>query len=508
MSTTHDVFISYRHLDNKAPAGEQGWVADFTERLRVELGYRLGHEPDIWRDPTIGGLDYFEDVIMEHLAKSKVLISILSPGYVDASSSWCLRELREFYRLAERSGGVRVGNMTRCVKVVKTYLPRGAHPAELQGQTGYEFFEKDEDENRPREFNHRPGGSQHNRYLDRIDQLAWDVSELLKAMGSAAPAPPPPDPEHTVYLAQTTPDRSKDWDSIKTELLSRGFHVLPDEELPETAAEYQEAVRESLKRSRLSVHLIGERYGNPLVGEALKSVAYMQNELAAQRSVEEPGFERVIWIPPGLKPNGDHQSKFVHALRTDADAQKGAELLERSFEELKDRIVEKLTTPKTAAPPPPGPGADELIRIYLMCDKLDFAAAKAVRDFLFDRQYEVVLPIREDDETQVIQYHKDNLLECDASLIYFGHGNEFWLYSKLKDLRKAAGWGRAKQMLCKAIYMGAPEVEYKPDYKTREAVVLEPPGYEGLSREALEQFIARIESARGGLAKTGSGGTP
>jgi hypothetical protein len=507
MPFDHDVFISYRHLDNKAPAGEQGWVDDFTERLRVELGYRLGREPDIWRDPTIKGADYFADVIMEHLAGSKILVSILSPGYIDHDSPWCMRELSEFYMSAGRGIGVRVGNTSRCVKVVKTYLSRDAHPTELQGQTGYEFFEEDQDSKRPREFSHKPNGPQHDRYLDRIDQLAWDISELLKAMASAEPPKPPPDPERTVYLAQTTPDRSKDWDSIKTELVSRGFHVLPDEELPETASEYQEAVRENLRRSRLSIHLIGERYGNTLAGEALKSVAYMQNELAAQHSVEEQSFERVIWIPPGLKPNGDYQSKFVHALRTDADAQKGAEVLERSFEELKDRIVEKLTTPKAAAPPSTTPDTDELIRIYLMCDKLDFPEVKAVRDFLFDREYEVILPIRDNDETQVIQYHKDNLLECDASLIYFGHGNEFWLHSKLKDLRKAAGWGRAKQMLCKAIYKAAPEVEYKQDYRIREATLLEPPGYTELSREALEEFIARIESARAGLAQTGSGGS-
>src|SRR4051812_4674636 len=108
MPFTHDVFISYRHLDNKA-----GWVDDFTRRLRDELGYRLGREPDIWRDPTIRGVDYFADVIMEHLEKSKILISILSPGYVDPGSPWCMRELSEFYRLAERNIGVRVGTKSR-----------------------------------------------------------------------------------------------------------------------------------------------------------------------------------------------------------------------------------------------------------------------------------------------------------------------------------------------------------------------------------------------------------
>lgn len=497
MSFTHDVFISYRHLDNKA-----GWVADFTTRLRDELGFKLGREPDIWRDPKIAGADYFADEIMEHLAGSKVLISVLSPGYVDPGSPWCMKELSEFYRLAGGNVGVRLGNRSRCVKVVKTYLPRDEHPAVLQGQVGYEFFEEDPDTKRPREFSHLPEGHQHERYLDRIEQLAWDIKELIKAIDGAEPLKPPPDPRRTVYLAQTTPDRSKDWDSVKDELIRRGFHVLPDEDLPETAAEYQEAVGENLKKARLSIHLIGERYGNTLAGEAEKSVAYMQNEVAARHSGSDPNFARIIWIPPGLKPSGEYQSKFVHALKTDAEAQKGAEVLERSFEELKNRIIEKLT-----APPPPPPPPDELVRIYLMCDKPDFGAAKRVRDYLFERKYEVKLPIREGDETQAIQYHKDNLLECDAALIFYGYGNEFWLHSKLSDLRKAAGWGRAKRMLCKAIYMGAPEAEYKQDYRTLEAVLLAPPGYEELSEEALDKFINYIEGARGELAQTGSGGS-
>lgn len=505
MPFEHDVFISYRHLDNDDPDGV-GWVDDFTKRLRSQLGFRLGRVPKIWRDPEVRGGHYFEEVILGNLERSKLLISVLSPGYVDPSSDWCMRELREFIRLAGLGAGVRVGQRSRCLKVVKTFLPRDEHPVELTGQTGYEFFEEDPDTKRPREFSHRPEGYRHDRYLDRIDQLAWDISELLREFDEAAPPKPAPDPSRTVYLAQTTQDRARDWDGLRDELLSRGFHVLPDEELPETAAEYQAAVLDNLKRSRLSIHLVGERYGNPVVGEAVKSVAVMQNELAARHCAEAPEFERVIWIPPGLKPSGELQSKFVHALRTDAEAQKGAEVLERSFEELKSRVVEKLTTPKAAPPPTPPPDGDELVRIYLMCDKLDFDAALAVRDFLFDRRYEVVLPVREGDETQAIQFHKDNLLECDASLIFYGHGNEFWLHSKLKDLRKAAGWGREKQMLCKAIYLAAPDKDYKRQLKLYEAVKLAPPGYECLSEEALEQFIALVEGARAGLQRTGSGG--
>lgn len=503
----HDIFISYRHLDNEAPAGERGWVSEFTERLRIQLGSNLGREPDIWRDPTIQGGQYFADVIMNHLAQSKVLISILSPGYVNPDSPWCMRELNEFCRLAERAGGVRVGDRSRCVKVVKTFLPRERHPGELQGLLGYEFFGEDPETGRPRAFSHVPEGHLHRRYLDKIDDLARDLAELLNDIDGAKPLTPPPDPERTVYLAETTSDRAENRDQIKNELLSRGFYVLPDRELPETAAEYRAEVRENLRRSRLAVHLIGERYGNTLAGEAEKSVALMQNELAAERKGEDASFARIIWIPPGLQPSSDYQSKFVQLIRTDAAAQLGAEVLERSFEELKNRIIEKLTAPPPLPVRPDFAGEEEFVRVYLMYDKLDYEAALAVRDYLMARQYDVVLTAKGGDETQVIQFHKENLLECDAALIYYGHGNEFWLHSKLSDLRKAAGWGRARTMLCKAIYFAAPENEHKRDYRTLQAVLLAPPGYGGLSEAALEQFIADIESRRGGQARTGSGGS-
>jgi hypothetical protein len=503
---THDIFISYRHLDNAAPAkGEQGWIDDFHKRLEIRLGVELGREPLIWRDPEIQGGEFFADVISERVEKTKVLISVLSPGYIDPTSSWCLKELSEFCRLAEKNIGVRIGDKSRCVKVVKTFLPREEHPTELQGLLGYEFFEEDQRTGRPREFSYAPGGHQHQSYLDKIDDLAWYLRKLLELIEErqpAAPIPTTPPIERTVYLAETTSDRAGDRDKIMRELRDRNYYVLPDKELPETASAYRESVRENLKRARLAIHLIGETYGKILDGEEEKSVVYMQNELAAERS-DARDFERIIWMPLGLTPAGERQRRFVNYLKTDGEAQKGAELLERSFEELKNRFIEKLTAPKPSVKLPTPP--DDLIYIYLICDKLDFDAVAPVKDYLFDRGYEVILAARDGDETQVLQYHKDNLLECDATLIYYGSANEFWLRSKLWDLKKVAGWGRAKPMFCKAIYLSAPETEHKRRLRTWEAKLL-PSGFGGLSEAAIEQFIAEVESAKTERAQTGSGG--
>ncbi len=499
MPFTNDVFISYRHLDNRPITGNTGWVDDFTEKLRTQLSFKLGRDPVIWRDPEIRGSEYFEGVILNQLDQSRVLVSILSPGYIDPSSEWCVRELTEFCRLAKGGIGVRIGEKSRCVKVVKTFVPRDKHPDELQGLLGYEFFDEDQDSRRERDFSYLPDGYQYKRYLDKIDQLAFDVTELLKAIDSPQPSLPP-DIQHTVYLAEATTDRAEYRDSIKNELLSRGFRVLPDRELAQTAAEYRQDVTEDLRQARLSVHLIGERYGSILEGDEEKSIVEIQNELAAQHSAEESKFTRVIWIAPDLVPTGKYQPTFVHTLRTDPEAQKGAELLERPFEELKNRIVEKLTEHTVLQFP-----QEDLVRIYLMCDKLDFGTVLSVRDYLFDKKYEVILPAREGDSTQVIQYHKESLLECDATLIYYGHGNEFWFYSKLSDLRKVAGWGRDTPLLCKGVYLAAPATDHKQDFKTWEALLLAPPGYGGLSQTALEEFVAKVESARVARVRTGSG---
>jgi hypothetical protein len=90
-------------------------------------------------------------------------------------------------------------------------------------------------------------------------------------------------------------------------------------------------------------------------------------------------------------------------------------------------------------------------------------------------------------------------------LVYYGDGNEFWLHSKVSDLRKVRAWGRQRPLL-KGIYLAAPETEHKRLLKTREAVLLAPPGYERLSATALDEFITYIESAKADVLQTGSGG--
>lgn len=100
-----DIFISYAHLDNEALTEEEkGWVSAFDNALQKRLGQLLGRKPDIWRDRKLQGNDIFGDEIVAQFLKLKVMISIISPRYLE--SEWCRRELEEFpqNRGAERRG--------------------------------------------------------------------------------------------------------------------------------------------------------------------------------------------------------------------------------------------------------------------------------------------------------------------------------------------------------------------------------------------------------------------
>jgi len=99
------VFISYAHRDNQPKFEEKGWVTRFNELFSVYLGERLGANPIIWHDSTkLQGNTALTPEIEQGLANSALLITILSPSYIN--SDWCRKELHEFCELANQSGGL------------------------------------------------------------------------------------------------------------------------------------------------------------------------------------------------------------------------------------------------------------------------------------------------------------------------------------------------------------------------------------------------------------------
>jgi hypothetical protein len=369
----------------------------------------------------------------------------------------------------------------------------------LRGVLGYEFFEYDAERGRAKEFNPEVSPQRDIRYWEKLDDLAYDIKQLIETMRDAdGPAPPtaPSAPTaasagKTVYLAETVFELRQERDLIKRELQQHGHVVLPEVELPLSGAALAETVRDCLRRSDLSIHLVGGNYG-VIPEEENRSLVEIQCELAGEAAL---GLRRIVWMPVGLEPRDERQRRFIDHFQFSLNGHGRTEVLQTSLEDLKKLVEERVNA--QAAPATPE-GDDDPARVYIICDKEDLDEVTPLEEYLYESGLDVVLPAFEGDEAAVKEDHKANLLECDAVLLYYGRGSDIWLRMKQRELQKIAGYGRTKPMLAKAIYLAAPHTPAKEHVRDRESVVIK--NFAAFSPDGLAPFVERIMQAKGGQA--------
>jgi hypothetical protein len=487
----HDVFISYSHIDNQAlTEGQKGWIDQFHYALERRLNQLLGNESKLWRDPKLCGNDYFDDVITNKFSCTALLVSVLSPRYV--RSDWCVKELQEFCRTAQETGGARIEDKARLFKVIKTPLPREEHPNELQGLLGYEFYTQDAKTGRMREFIIDPKHELFAQFQLKLDDLAYDIREMLCFIRPELTGPRLSGPMAGIgplYLAETTSDLQHQRDQIRREFKPRGTCVLPDRSLPLRADLFKSAVQSALEQSKLAVHLIGQNYGVIPEGEA-RSIVCLQNDIAASVA-RTRSLARIIWLPPDVQPQDERQARFIDQLRNDITNDIGVELVQASLQELKILVHDKLQHTEAKileCAQRQGP-----ISVYLIYDQCDIDRVQSLTEYLFRQGYEVLPSLFEGDGTQLLEYHKDSLISADSAVIYYGSGNEFWVHTKLRDLQKAYGYGRTKQWTAKAVYIVGPPTPAKERFNTNQALRLK--NFAEFTPESIEPFLNELKKS-------------
>src|SRR2546423_6673367 len=182
----NQVFISYAHIDNASLSGTaEGWIDALHDRLKKRLAMLLGKELEIWRDSKLTGHDIFNETILINLSRSALLLSVLSPRYIQSNP--CRTELKDFLRVAVENGGVRFRDKHRVLKVVKTYVPLEQHPDELKDLLGYEFYERDLASGRVRKFDYEVLPQKDKRYFDRLEDLAQDIANFFQDSSGETP---------------------------------------------------------------------------------------------------------------------------------------------------------------------------------------------------------------------------------------------------------------------------------------------------------------------------------
>ena len=509
MEFEKDIFISYAHLDNKPlPPDQLGWITRFHESLEAFVSMRMGGKVKIWRDSKLKGNDIFSDEIVEQFRKTAILVSILTPRYVQ--SEWCSKEMREFCEAAERTGGVVVDHKSRVIKVIKTPIDsEDPLPDVTKRVLGYKFYQF-EDGKSPLELDPAYGSEFAQAYNRKVCDLAWDIKQLLeklrKSNGSDQTADKAADTvagmaaekaKPAIFLAECSYDREEEREKIETEFKTSGYEVLPDRALPKVEAKQVAEVERLLARCRLSIHLIGNSYGSVPDGPNHKSNVVLQNELAAARS-HESDLARIIWLPDGTTSEYPPQQAFIEALHSDAELQFGADLITSDLEQLKGEVhsrleqIEKPQEPRIEVADA-GPAANQVV--YLICANEDRKATVPLRKALVKHGLSVDIPAFEGDAAEVRKANESLLSRCDAVIVYYGSGNEAWKRSIDNDLAKMRSYRRGKPLKAKYIYLAPPGTRDKDDHIDMEVPNLID-GFGGFSEVGIAPFLEVVRAGR------------
>jgi serine/threonine protein kinase len=493
-----DVVITYANLDDQPLlSGRPGWISQLHHNLQVRVAQLSGKQVAVVKHSDRSASAETQAEVLKQIPNAKTVVSVLSPPF--AHSPECRRIVGSFWKSATDSGQFEVEQRSRLLNVIKTPVDTDELPADLRalytGLVPYEFFERDAQTGRLREFDEAFGSSALQRFHERVYDVAYDISQVLKYLG---------DPAHTgarrtahpktIFLAATTSDLEPQRDQLRRELIELGHAVIPRQPLPLIASELVAVVQSCLEQADIAIHFVGEYFG--LVPEATDlSMVALQNQVAA-RFCEGSSLRRLIWIPKGLQPRDDRQTSFLRQLQSDPHTLTGAELIADTLENLKALLRTRWEREQAECEQPAQkPAVGGAPRVYLICDQQDEAATEPLVDFFYEQGIEVSLPGFEAEESEIQKIHIQNLRDCDAALIYYGAAGMHWVDFKIRDLQKAAGYRDSRPISVSAVYVAPPSNHRKERFKSVSTQVIRQ-AQDSFAAGLLADFVAATRQAK------------
>jgi TolB-like protein len=226
-SYEYDIFISYRHNDNRsgASAGSgQGWVTEFVNALQEELAATIKEPLNIYFDknPHDGLLEtHSVDKSLEGKLKCLIFIPIISQTYCDPKSFAWQHEFCAFNRLAKedqfgRDIKLSNGNVASRILPVKIHDLDADDKTLLEKELGgvlraVEFIYKEPGVNRPLKSNDNKADNLNKTdYRNQVNKVANAIKETISALRNPAST----SASSTQNIAPSTQPGSSRWKVI------------------------------------------------------------------------------------------------------------------------------------------------------------------------------------------------------------------------------------------------------------------------------------------------------
>ena len=478
----------------KPPAvNDRSWVANFSHFLAVLYQQVTGEALAVY---AVSDLD------RQHASKIKEAPLLFALATSDLQGHPDLIRLADGF-LTQHQREMLVGNKYRFVKLMRRPAPVGDLFPNHRHIPSYRFYDFDRLTRSHREFLHFSQAETSRAYWLKLMDITQNVFSVFRSgsqgKGTGAEVPI----EKTVFLADVADDMVYYRDALRREMEQRGYRVLP-QVVRLSQMDLEKGTVEDLRRSSVSVHLVGENYGR-LVEQKKRSIVEHENEIAHKHlqnvlkhnstGGKRVDFHRLIWLKPESRHFDERQKVFVEHLRNEAATAGGSEVLEADLQELKSTIFSKLSSfgqKKEAVQT-----LDDKERalqgkstIYLMHDARDKEEIANIAGLLVDGGLVVLSLPDNDNPHELREGHQKNLSRCDASLIYLRRGSPNWLNTKLQDVMKAPAFGRHKPMRASAVLLDSTLAAYKD---LDEYVTVIRPKNGVFTKDAMRSFIAKMK---------------
>lgn len=352
-----DIHISYRYNDNNY----DGWVAEFVEKLRQELGATVKDKLHVYFDksPEDKRQGFRQPYETNPAVRSLVFIPVISQTYCDVNAPVWKNEFRQFQE-AIRSDSVgtfvQLPNGNRASRVI----PAKIHDidtddtrlleTELAGSLrSIDFIYREEGVNRPLRpmDDEKQGSPLRPLYRNQINKLANAIKEIIAGIKAARQTIPAEATGYqptarqivpqvyttavspgikvqvidrhrpNIYLAWTSGDLKEQREEMAIILQKAGFNVLPSVDCPADDSAFKERVAEEMQKCVCSLHMLSGEFGRRF--ESDDDISFPQHQfLEAKKKIETPGadFNVFVWLtqqnPQAIKPS---QQEFIKYIR-------------------------------------------------------------------------------------------------------------------------------------------------------------------------------------------------
>ncbi len=433
----YDIFISYAHLDNeKLPGQTDGWIELFYKSLQLKLAQRIGKMDSVkiwWDSKKLDGSTLFDDSIENGIKDSAIMISLLSPGYLN--SDYCMKELQLFTaKAAKEKVGLKVGDSSRIIKVLLNNIPYSKWPAPLAGSTGFPFYFAKDKENLgdPLDATSGPFMEQLKELRDALVELLNEfpkdqttVAEPVTADAASAETITS-DQAFTIYFGEVA-------DSMRTvrkrtiaELEKKGYKIVTGVPPPDEPAAHAEKALTCINEADLAVHLLDEFPGREIVGQTDNWYPKAQLELSLQHAKS-----KVVWMPAEFQETDIEEEaykKFVQSVAVNVDTKNQFDLIRGNKSELARQINDlavAIQQSKAATQ------ADEKISVLLDTHFNDQQYAFTVGQALLQNNIQPYINPQEDNPHKNMQFLADRMSSVNKLVFFYGTVTKEWVLERM-----------------------------------------------------------------------------